>query len=433
MQPINYMNYYQDSNNSGNFLQGLKTGQAIQQVQLQNQAREQQQAAKEDLQSFFSKPNKTADDYNQMMIKYPSLSEGLSSSYKNVNEEKKLNDFNIASQISGALNGGNTDLAKQILTKEKEAYLNSGDTKGVSSMDNILKSIDTNPNTALEMSNMFMASIYPDKFKDTYEGIIKSQQAPLEMKKTEVEIINKMKDSGLKDAQIAKTWREYQQAPIETNIKLQNLALDKENSKIRMIEAQLRNTDNELKREELQLKIDEKNLNVEKLKKETEQANNQLLADAKSSYDAIDNTKLTIKNILNSPGLDMATGATSLINVVPGTDAKDTAALVDTLKSQAFMSEIQKMKGLGALSENEGKKVADALGSLDLGQSKAQFTKTLGTIQEILDKTKNGLDIKFKPQLEQLKKTSATPVQSESAISTPSINIDDLLKKYGDK
>lgn len=432
MEPINYLGLLPQNDIFSNFNQGLQSGQAIQQIRLQKQAAEQQQAAKEDLASFFSKPNKTADDYNQMMIKYPSLSEGLSASYKNVNEEKKLNDFNIASQISGALNSGNTDLAKQILTKEKEAYFNSGDTKGVSSMDNILKSIDTSPNTALEMSNMFMASIYPDKFKDTYEGIIKNQQAPLEMKKMEAEIINKMKDSGLKDAQIAKTWREYQQAPIETNIKLQNLALDKENSKIRMIEAQLRNTDNELKREELQLKIDEKNINVEKLKKETEQANNQLLADAKSSYDAIDNTKQTIKNILSSPGLDMATGATSLVSAIPGTEAKDTAALVDTLKSQAFMSEIQKMKGLGALSENEGKKVADALGSLDLGQSKTQFTKTLGTIQEILDKTKSGLDIKFKSQLGQLKnQTTGTTQQTTPQTVTP--NVDDLLKKYGGK
>ena len=190
MEPINYMNYYQNQNNTGNFTQGLQAGQAIQQIQLQNQAREQQQAAKEDLTNFFNKPNKTADDYNQMMIKYPSLSDGLTASYKNVNEEKKLNDFNIASQISGALNGGNKDLAKQILMKEKEAYQNSGDVKGVGSMDNILKSIDSNPNTALEMSNMFMASIYPNKFKDTYEGIIKNQQAPLEMKKTEAEIIN---------------------------------------------------------------------------------------------------------------------------------------------------------------------------------------------------------------------------------------------------
>lgn len=432
MQPINYMALMPQNGIGNNFIQGLQTGQAMQQIQLQKQAVEQQRLAKEDLQSFFSKPNKTADDYNQMMIKYPSLSEGLSASYKNVNEEKKLNDFNIASQISGALNGGNTDLAKQILTKEKEAYQNSGDTKGVGSMDNILSSIDSNPSTALEMSNMFMASIYPDKFKETYDGILNKQKAPLEMKKMESEIINKMKDSGLKDAQIAKTWMEYQQAPIETNIKLQNLALDRESNKIKMIEAQLRNTDNQLKKEELQLKIDEKNLNVDKLKKETEQANNQLLADAKSSYDAIDNTKLTIKNILNSPGLDMATGATSLLNAVPGTDAKDTAALVDTLKSQAFMSEIQKMKGLGALSENEGKKVADALGSLDLGQSKAQFTKTLGVITEILDKTKSGLDIKFKSQLGQLKnQTTQSTQQTTPQTETP--NVDDLLKKYGGK
>jgi len=119
MNPINYMALMPQTDIGGDFAQGLQTGQAFQKAQLQKLALEQQQAAKQDLQSFFSKPNKTADDYNQMMIKYPSLSEGLSASYKNVNEEKKLNDFSIASQISGALNGGNTDLAKQNLSTFK--------------------------------------------------------------------------------------------------------------------------------------------------------------------------------------------------------------------------------------------------------------------------------------------------------------------------
>lgn len=208
MQPVNYMEYYQQQNSGNNFLEGLQTGQAVRQVQMQNQAIENAKLAKEDLTNFFNKPNKTVDDYEQMRLKYPSMSDALTASYKNVNEEKKLNDFNIASQISGALNGGNKDLAKQILTKEKEAYQNSGDTKGVSSMDNILKSIDSNPNTALEMSNMFMASIYPDKFKDTYEGIVKTniekQKAPFELDKLKGDISKISADIGLTNAQTSK-------------------------------------------------------------------------------------------------------------------------------------------------------------------------------------------------------------------------------------
>lgn len=195
-------------NLSQSFNQGLQMAQNIAQLSAAGEVQAQQEQAKTDLQSFFSKPNKTADDYNQMMIKYPSLSEGLTSAYKTVNEEKKLNDFNIASQISGALNSGNTDLAKQILTKEKEAYLNSGDTKGVSSMDNILKTIDASPQGALEMSNMFMASIYPDKFKDTYEGIVKTniekQKAPLDMMKIKSDIQKNLSGVNVDNAQINK-------------------------------------------------------------------------------------------------------------------------------------------------------------------------------------------------------------------------------------
>lgn len=422
MEPINYMAQMPQQNFLQNFNQGLQTAAVIGQMSEQSRAREQQVKAKEDLKTFFAKPNKTAEDYSEMMVMYPSLQEGLSASYKTVNEAKKQNDFGIAAQVSGALNSGNTDLAKQILTKEKEAYANSGDTKSATNMDNILNTIDTNPKGALEFSNMFMASIYPDRFKDTYEGIVKTniekEQSPYDLLK--------------KKAEIFKLKTEAEQMPIETNIKLGQLAINKEESKIKMMEAQAKNTDNALKREELLLKINDKKREIEKVTRETEQANNTLISDAQTSFDTINNTTSTIDNILNSKGLEKATGASSFLSMIPGTEAKDTAAMVDTLKSQAFMSEIQKMKGLGALSENEGKKVTDALGSLDLGQSTAQFKKTLETIKTTLDKSKINLSTKFKTQLDK-GNVSVNPQTQQNTSQQPATNIDDLLKKYGAK
>lgn len=208
MEPINYMAQMPQQNFLQNFSQGLQTAAAIGQMSEQSRAREQAIKAKEDLTNFFAKPNKTAEDYANFGVQYPSLADALSASYKTVNEAKKQNDFGIAAQVSGALNSGNTDLAKQILTKEKEAYTNSGDTKSATNMDNILNTIDTNPKGALEFSNMFMASIYPDKFKDTYEGIVKTniekEKAPLDMAKIKADIQKSYSGINVDNANINK-------------------------------------------------------------------------------------------------------------------------------------------------------------------------------------------------------------------------------------
>ena len=64
-----------------------------------------------------------------------------------------------------------------------------------------------------------------------------------------------------------------------------------------------------------------------------------------------------------------------------GTDRKDLEGLVDTLKSQQFMTGIKQMQGLGALSNAEGEKIASAVASLNLDQSLPAFNNAVGVIE----------------------------------------------------
>ncbi len=65
---------------------------------------------------------------------------------------------------------------------------------------------------------------------------------------------------------------------------------------------------------------------------------------------------------------------------VPGSAEYDFSRRVDTLKSQAFLIGAQSLKGLGAMTEMEGKKVTDALGNLDLSQNTGQVVQQLAAI-----------------------------------------------------
>lgn len=74
----------------------------------------------------------------------------------------------------------------------------------------------------------------------------------------------------------------------------------------------------------------------------------------------IDNMVSNINNLLSAPGFDRNYGVTGAFPSIPGGDAANAAALRDQVSSQSFQVSIQKMRGLGALSDAEGKKVQAA-------------------------------------------------------------------------
>lgn len=70
-----------------------------------------------------------------------------------------------------------------------------------------------------------------------------------------------------------------------------------------------------------------------------------------------------INNLITAPGFDAIYGLQGAVNpknYIPGTDAANAQARRQTLSAESFGIAIQKMKGLGGLSNAEGAKVTDA-------------------------------------------------------------------------
>jgi hypothetical protein len=95
---------------------------------------------------------------------------------------------------------------------------------------------------------------------------------------------------------------------------------------------------------------------------------------------AIDN----IDQLLVHPGRISGTGASSFLANIPGTDARGFQAQLETFKAQTFIPMVSALKGMGALSDAEGKKLSAAVGALDPSMPEAEFERELRKVQKTL-------------------------------------------------
>lgn len=100
------------------------------------------------------------------------------------------------------------------------------------------------------------------------------------------------------------------------------------------------------------------------------QANAQREIDTQSALD-------NIGELIAHPGRKAATGKSSFVRIVPGTDAYDFNAKLDTFKAQTFIPMVSALKGMGALSDAEGKRLQAAVGALDPSMSEEAFVREL--------------------------------------------------------
>ena len=99
--------------------------------------------------------------------------------------------------------------------------------------------------------------------------------------------------------------------------------------------------------------------------------------------------------VYNHPGKSSGTGWTSFMQAVPATDAKAFGANLNTFKAQSFLGAVETMRGLGALTEQEGKKLVDSVGALDASQKTEDFDEGMKQAAKfIYDKAKaKGIDV----------------------------------------
>ncbi|MBB3997188.1 hypothetical protein [Aureimonas pseudogalii] len=103
-------------------------------------------------------------------------------------------------------------------------------------------------------------------------------------------------------------------------------------------------------------------------------------SDATNAQNALD----LINSIRNDPYLERGVGFSSLANSIPGSGGYDFANKVEQAKSGAFLQAIQQMKGLGALSNNEGQAATSAITRMNTSTSEEAFKSALDDYEKIV-------------------------------------------------
>lgn len=380
MEPINYN--INVKNPFESVVQGFQLGSAIRQDQLKQQqqqlALQQQQQMQADLARLSSNPGATAQDYAGMMVRYPQLSEHFKRSYDVLNADQQQSTLSDATQAYSALQTNKPDIAIKLLNDKAAAYRNGGNEGQAKKLETLAKTIEINPEAGRTSTALMLSSILgPEKFASTFSTLQdqtrKEETQPAELAKANAE-------ASIKQAEAGNT-------PTDIQLKNTKAAEDIETARLKrqldVLDVQIKQANSETQRGELQIKRDE--LQQKIAEKQTGQQ-----ADSQNQFDTVGNNLDTVNKILKHNVLTSSIGVGSTIGkalgMVPGTDNKDFNAMLDTLKSQQFLTAAKELKGLGALSDKEGERIERAVASLDRDQSPEAFKTALTTIKTTLER-----------------------------------------------
>ncbi|EJC8216222.1 phage DNA ejection protein [Citrobacter freundii] len=166
------------------------------------------------------------------------------------------------------------------------------------------------------------------------------------------------------------------------NISAQNAALSRE---IQRAELQDKVLDRQIARETNQIKLDELKQKQADVRQKAEIAKADRQAAAQGAVDTFSTALDSLGEIEKSQGLSKAVGVRSAFPTVPGSDAANFEARLDTFKAQTFLPMVASLKGMGALSDAEGKKLSDAVGALSPKMSEDAFRSSIGKIRTQLE------------------------------------------------
>lgn len=166
------------------------------------------------------------------------------------------------------------------------------------------------------------------------------------------------------------------------NISAKNAELSRE---IQRAELQDKVLDRQIARETNQIKLDELKQKQADVRQKAEIARADRQAAAQGAVDMFSTALDSLNEIEQSPGLSKAVGIRSAFPTVPGSDAANFEARLDTFKAQTFLPMVQSLKGMGALSDAEGKKLSDAVGALSPKMSEKAFRESIGKIRNQLE------------------------------------------------
>ena len=401
-EPYNYALNFKQPDLAADFARGMQLGEMSRQNEFELQQKQQamalaqqkqleQQRMQEEI--LRASENPTPDALLRLTIRYPELGTKFKDSIASLSERELSNVKGQAWSVYSALEQGKKDQAIQFLKNIEDSATNSGMTghaQGAKVQREMLERADTGEvgDNAVRIGiGTFLASVDPDNYKKYMEERRYQAKAPSELKEAE----SKAAEAAVK-AKFAesKAVQDLEKDGWDIEKLKNDMDISKQNSKIALMNTSLARETNELKRKELGLKIQD----AQEKRDETIRGK---ASEAESTAATIDNMLSTANLALNTPKWIQTKSTGPIVSKLPtaDSDVADFQETIETLKSQVFLSQVKSMKGMGALSDAEGKKLQTGLQSLELRQSREKLMSNVGEIQRLMRKARKTLSEKY--------------------------------------
>lgn len=401
MGPLDYTSAFANVGSSYEAaMRGLKDGVAIRQLETERTAaaaKAQQQAQMQaDLTALSRNPTPAA--IASVMMKYPGLSEDLKRGADVAGEAQQQAQLEHGTQVYAAVLNNQPDVARRLLTERATALRNSGNEREAGAADAFATMIAEHPELAKTTIGVRLAAAMgPDKFTEAF-GKIGAEQRAGELQgdlvrkgKADADAAKSEADTKAITAKHADSQALADLAKKQWDVKAIAADIDfkRESNRIAAMNAAANREGNVLKRQELQLKIEEaRTARDDKVREK--------VAKAEAGANAMDNMLNTVDRLLANPSLNDVVGSIEgRLPAVLSDEAADAIALIETLGSQAFLSQVPTVQGMGSLSNAEGEKLQSALQNLGRKQSEGQFKANLREVQRLVKKGRDNVSKRY--------------------------------------
>jgi hypothetical protein len=392
VQPINYLAMMPQTNIPA-AIEGF--GEALQARRQRIAAEEAKAQYSTDLQTVLQNPSMTA--FNEFALKYPSQREVIKDVASRFSQDQIDAEFDVGAQVAVSLENQNPDVALDIVERTIQARKNAGlPTTTYDQLSQILSNTEDPDRVkrAQAITNFSLTLLDPEKFGKVVQTLEAQELRPEKVTEQRAKALKAGVEADFAASQAVKDLA-LKQAQIDNYAADQEIA--RENLKINKLNADLKREENVLKRRELEQKIEDARVERDdKVRKKVSDANtafanfDNFLNTADRALAGWGRTKDGKVDITKPKGyVESATGPISTRLPTLSQDTADFEELIEVLKGQAFLSQIEKMKGLGALSDKEGDALRASLTNLSLRQSPEQLGRNLLEAQRLILKARN--------------------------------------------
>lgn len=435
--PIDYVSGLLPTNDS--IVQGLGQGMQLRAAYDQQQLLKQQQAAALAAQQKYEQDkaaalaNPTPQAFAALAVNYPQHREAFKQGWDQLNTAQQQGELRDISTIAAALQSGRPDVALSKIDERIAAMKTGG--QDTSALTFLRDRIQRDPRQAHgDVLNVLAGLPGGDKVLENLgkigtEARAAELQAPTVAKA--VADASTAQSTAQKTAIDAKYAEQNALKDLEKKgWDIKKIAADidiaREANRIARMNAETSRTTNDLRRQELDIKVKEARSALdEKIRTRA--------AEAESAQATTDNFLNTADRVLALAYDPQSKQATSTLRAAAGPldsrlptvqgDVADLEAIVETLSSQAFLSQIPMMKGTGNLSEKEGDKLQAALTNLSLKQSPEQFLANVREAQRLVSKVRSNIARRYGIPESPADRPARAPLPSGAAPAAPGASL----------